>query len=159
MSTKKLIIVLVVLFLTGSGIGYFAFSGFTELLLSKPSGEYTLVVTKPNEVFVTQVSFTVLIALAFVSVLISALVSTRFSSANLHVRSLLIFAVILVVSVLGAIFYYQNYFADLYTALDSGSGVSIQMDNIPYYRIPLLSAGITLVAGVIYSGISSFKSD
>jgi hypothetical protein len=64
-----------------------------------------------------------------------------------------------VLSLSSSIFYYQNYFSDLYQALDSGTGVSIQLDVIPYYRIPLISAGITLAVGVIALIVSSFKSD
>lgn len=157
MANGKLIVILVVLFLVGVTTGYVLFSGFSEILLSKSSGKYTLIATEANEVLVTQVLFAIFIALAFVSVPVSALVSDKFSSTNLKLSRLVIFGIILILSISGFIFYYQNYFVDLATAMNSGSEISIKLDMIPYFRIPLLSAAITVAAGLLYLSFSYLK--
>lgn len=157
MPVRKILYLTVGLILIGGITGYFLFSIFPDLLLPKSSLEYTLITVQANEIFISRSIFSVLIAGVFAISPISALVSFKFTKANHYPVTIIIFLVITLFSMLTSIFYYKNYFAELFTANSIDASMPIKLNIIPYFEIPIVGIGVTILCALVWLGIRSFK--
>lgn len=158
MSPKKIFVILLLFLLVGAGVGYFTFSMFPDWLFPGSSTEHTLVATQENETFVTRSLFSFFVALAFAAVPLSALITFRFSANDRYPVMIFSSTVIMIVSMLAGIFYYQGHFSEMFAALGQ-EGISIRLDTVPYYKIPLLSAGATIIVGLLVLGFRASKTN
>lgn len=157
MSLKNIRVLLVIFFILGLAAGYISFSTFPDVLLPGAPTNYTLTATDTNKVFITQSFYSVLMALAFASVPLSALLASRSPNNKVRPATVMIFTVVMIFSYIAGVIYYQNYFTEMFSALGLQAGVAIKLDIIPYYKISLLSLGATIITGSLASGYQSIK--
>lgn len=61
-------------------------------------------------------------------------------------------------SALAAINYYQNHFAEMFAALNLREGMSIKLDIIPFYQVPLTSSAIPVVLSLLVAAVRGAKN-
>ena len=159
MPIKKVTAILVLFSLAGASVGYFLFHSFPDYLLPTSSIEHKLVATQVGEVFVTQSLFSVFFGLAFAAVPLAAFIFHNYFTIGTYSAKLLISMIVMIASILAGMFYYQNYFTEMFAALQSEQGISIKLENIPFYKIPLLSASITIFTAFIITRFRAKNSD
>lgn len=157
MSVKNITIIFVAFFVAGGSIGYIVFPDFPVLFLQAWADKYSVIATQKNEIFLTRMFFSFLVAFAFVSMPLSAMVSVGFVPANVRAVRILAFALIISMVALGCVLYYQNQFSHLFSAFESEDGFSIKLDMIPYYAIPAISAISTVSVALLYLLVLNFK--
>jgi MFS family permease len=147
MPLKKIFILSVLSFIVGVVVGYFSFSLFQDLLLPGSKSGQTLAVTNPTQFFSTKVLFSVFVGFGFACAPFSALIAYGFSENGRYPVMILSFMALMILSFFAGIAGYRSNFAQLLKELPEGTYIGL--DILPYYRIPLISAGITCVAGII----------
>jgi len=152
MSKKIVLLLMSILFIVGATTGYSLFTVVPDFLLPPSQNEYTLVVTGPNELFITRILFSVLFAISFAAVPISALISNKFSSHANYSVMITSSGIIMALSMSVSVIYYKNYFINVLSMPQIVESAALELARMPYNQIPLYSITVTLLFGIFVYG-------
>jgi MFS family permease len=158
MPTKNVFLLMAACFIAGFMLAYALFYSFPDYVLPASTSEYTLVTSQANEAFATRVLFSFFVGLAFLSAPFASWYASKYSRHTTWVFTTAIYLAITTGAIVLLVLYYRSHFAEMFSALGIQATMPIPLDTIPYYRIPLLAAFVTCLAGLMHRVLRKAKT-
>lgn len=158
--THKLVIKIIILFFgIGSGIGFLLAPSLPGILLQPDVNNIDVINTYLSESFFVKVVFSFLVAVSFASAPFSALIACKFSSYDRYPFWILLFILVMFAATIAAIIHYRNYFSEMSAAINIEKNISISMDKLPFFEIPIIGTCASVAMGLLAMGLRHIKKD
>lgn len=171
LSHKKIIRIIILLFVLGAFIGFLFEPTFVNILLQPEINNISTTSANVSQILIIKFMFPFFVALAFVSIPVSGIIAGNISNPNHFNFWMLFFMIVTVVMAISQVLYYRQYFSEMSSAIDisefspafdvagisSANNIYIALDKLPYYKIPIISGGTNLILALIIMGLRKTK--
>lgn len=140
--THKLAIEITILFFgIGGGTGFLLAPSLPGILLQPDVNNISVITTYLSESFFIKVVFYFLVAVSFASAPFSALIACKFSSYDRYPLWILLLTLV------------------MFAAINMENDISILMDKLPFFEIPIIGICACLAMGSLAMGLRHIKRD